>query len=281
MLNWTNADGLKIQAIHWPVEQPKAVVTLVHGIGEHIGRYEHVARWFNAHAVAVLGYDHQGFGRSDGPRGHANSLEALLDDMGQALAETRRLHPGIPHFLYGHSLGGNLVLNYLLRRQPELTGVIATAPWIRLAFPAPFLKVLAGRLLHRFLPTLRLPNGLAVQFISHDPAVVEAYQQDPLVHDRLSLAAGIQLLDASIWLDKFEGKTPVPLLLQHGGSDRLTNAAATADFAGRITGPVTHREWPGLYHEIHNEPEKEEVFAFTLDWMGKFLTIKKASVQIK
>ena len=266
-LNWTNAEGLQIHASHWPVEQAKAVLTLVHGIGEHIGRYDHVARWYNAQGIAVLGYDHQGFGRSEGLRGHAKSLEVLLDDIGQALDETRKLYPGAQHFLYGHSLGGNLVLNYLLRRKPELAGVIATDPWIRLAFPAPLLKVLAGRLLHRFLPTLRLPNGLAVQFISHDRAVVEAYQNDPLVHDRLSLAAGIQLLDASIWLDQYQGETPLPLLLQHGGADRLTSADASKELSERLSGPVTYQEWPGLYHEIHNEPEKEEVFEFTLAWM--------------
>lgn len=266
-LQWTNAERLQIHAIHWPVEQPKAVMTLVHGIGEHIGRYEHVARWFNQNKIAVIGYDHQGYGQSEGRRGHAKNLEVLLNDIGQALEETRKLYPGVPHFLYGHSLGGNLVLNYLFRRKPQLAGVIVTAPWIRLAFPAPFLKVLVGRLLRRFTPSFRLPNGLAVQFISHDPAVVEAYKNDPLVHDQLSVAAGIELLDASIWLDQYQGTTTIPLLLQHGGGDKLTSPEATKTLADRLSGPVTHREWPGLYHEIHNEPEKEEVFSFTLEWM--------------
>ncbi len=271
-LEWNNAQGLRIHACHWPAEQPRAALTLVHGIGEHIGRYDHLARWYAARGVAVLGYDHQGFGQSAGLRGHAKNLNAVLDDIGQALAETRRRYPGLPHFLYGHSLGGNLALNYLLRRRPDLTGVVATAPWVRLAFPAPLLKVLAGRLLYRILPTLRLPNGLAVPFISHDPAVVEAYQKDPLVHDRLSLAAGIDFLDAAIWLDRYAGPTPLPLLLQHGADDRLTSPAGTRDLAGRLSGPVVFREWPGLYHEIHNEPEKAAVFAYTLAWMEQHLT---------
>jgi alpha-beta hydrolase superfamily lysophospholipase len=270
-LHWKNAEGLQIHAQHWPVSQAKAVITLVHGVGEHIGRYAHVAQWFNQQQIAVLGYDHQGYGKSKGLRGHAKSLAVLLDDIGQALDETRQRYPGIPHFLYGHSLGGNMVLNYLFRRQPELQGVIATAPWIRLAFPAPFLKVLAGRVLHRFLPTLRLPSGLAVQFISHDPAVVDAYQNDPLVHNKLSLSAGIQLLDASIWLDNYAGKSPLPLLLQHGTGDKLTSAPATKELADRLAGNVTLKEWPELYHEIHNEPEKEAVFGYTLAWMQALL----------
>lgn len=273
-LTWKNARGLQIYAWHWQVPNPVAVITLVHGMGEHIGRYTHLAQWFNRNGVAVLGYDHQGYGQSGGKRGHARSLEVLLDDMEQALDETRKHYPDVPHFLYGHSLGGNLMLNLLFRQKPALSGVIATAPWIRLAFPAPLLKVIAGRVLHHFLPTLRLPNGLAVHFLSHDPAVVEAYQKDPLVHDQLSLAAGIQLLDASIWLDKYAGETPLPLLLQHGGDDKLTSAQATRDMAERLHGPVTHKEWPGLYHEIHNEPEQEAVFAFTLDWMRSVANFK-------
>ncbi|MBK6931551.1 MAG: alpha/beta hydrolase [Saprospirales bacterium] len=268
-LSWHNAEGLPIHAVHWPVQRPRAVFTLVHGQGEHIGRYDYMARWYNAKGVAVLGYDHQGYGRSGGRRGHARNLGVLLDDIGQALEATRQHYPGAPHILYGHSLGGHLALNYLFRRRPDLQGVVATAPWIRLAFPAPVLKVLTGRVLQRFLPAVRLPNGLAVHFLSKDPAVVEAYKSDPLVHNQLSLAAGIDLLDGSIWLDQYRGETPAPLLLQHGTADKITSAQATLDLALRLKGNVTFREWPGLYHEIHQEPEKEQVFRFTLEWVEK------------
>ncbi|MEQ1745610.1 MAG: lysophospholipase [Saprospiraceae bacterium] len=267
-LTWTNPEGIPIHAAHWPEKKPWAAITLVHGQGEHIGRYDHLGRWFNERGVAVLGYDHQGYGQSGGTRGHAKNLAFLLNDIGQAFGQTQERYPDTRHFLYGHSMGGNLVLNYLLRRRPtDLTGVVATAPWVRLAFSAPLLKVLAGRLLSRLTPSLRLPNGLAVHFLSRDPAVVEAYQNDPFVHNRLSVAAGIQLLDGAIWLDQYAGDTPLPLLLQHGSADRITSAAATGELAERITGKVTFREWPGLYHEIHNEPEQEQVFQVTLDWM--------------
>lgn len=266
-LTWTNPEGLRIHAAHWPENKPWAAITLVHGQGEHIGRYDHLGQWFNDRGVAVLGYDQQGYGKSAGTRGHARSLDALLDDIGQALDETRERYPDARHFLYGHSMGGNLVLNYLLRRRPNLSGVIATAPWVRLAFPAPVLKVLAGRVLNRLTPSLRLPNGLAEHFLSRNPLVVEAYRNDPLVHNRLSVAAGIQLLDAAIWLNQYTGDTPTPLLLQHGAGDRITSAPATRELAGRLRGKVAFREWPNLYHEIHNEPEQEQVFQATLDWM--------------
>ena len=200
-LHWNNAEGLQLFAAHWPVAQPRAVIALVHGQGEHIARYDHMAEWFNQHQIAVLGFDHQGYGRSQGKRGHAKNLTVLLDDIGQLLEETRKLYPETPIFLYGHSMGGGLVLNYVTRRNPDLKGLIATGPWIRLAFEAPAFKVIAGRILKYFMPTLTLPTGLAAHFISHDEAVVKAYLADPLVHSKLSAAAGIALLEGAKWLD--------------------------------------------------------------------------------
>lgn len=267
-LHWKNASGLNIFAANWSVKEPRAVIALVHGQGEHIGRYAHVAQWFNRHGIAVLGYDQQGYGRSEGKRGHAPNLHALLDDIGLLLEKTRQMYPGTPVFLYGHSMGGGLVLNYVTRYEPALEGLIATAPWIRLAFEAPAFKVVAGRFLRRFMPTLTLPTGLAAHFLSHDEAVVKAYKTDPLVHNKLSAAAGIALLEGAKWLDNWAGTFNIPVLLQHGSDDKITSADATSRFAGRVKGDVTHREWPGLYHEIHNEKEKEEVFDYTLGWMA-------------
>lgn len=268
-LSWQNAEGLTIFGAHWPVEHPRAVIALVHGQGEHIARYDHLARWFNARRIAVLGFDHQGHGRSAGKRGHARHIDAYLDDIGQMLDRVKQTYPGVPVFLYGHSMGGNLTLNYVLRRQPQgLAGHIVTGPFIRLAFEAPMAKMVAAKLLRRFMPTLTLPTGLAAHFLSHDPAVVSAYKNDPLVHDQLSAAAGLALIEGGLWLDKFEGKYPVPLLLQHGASDKITSAPATRAFSERVSGDVSYTEWPELYHEIHNETEQEKVFELTLEWMN-------------
>lgn len=258
-----------MHAVQWPATPARAVMLLVHGQGEHIGRYGHLASWYNAQGIAVVGYDQQGYGQSEGRRGHAKSVEVLLDDLGQALEETRKLYPELPLFLYGQSMGANILLNFLFRRHPGVSGAVASSPWIRLAFDPPAVKVWAGRLLRRYMPHLRLPNGLAVRFLSHDPKVVDDYQRDRLVHNLLSAGAGIDLLESAGWLNRYAGETPVPLLLMHGGADRITSAPATRELAGRLQGDVTHREWPDLYHELHNEPEKEQVFAYTLAWMEK------------
>lgn len=270
-LNWKNSQGIELYAAHWPVANPIAVIALAHGQGEHIGRYQHVAEWYNAHGVAVVGFDHQGYGRSGGPRGHVKDLDAFLDDIGLLLEKTAELYPDKPLFLYGHSMGGNLVLNYALRRKPELKGLIATSPWIQLAFEAPAIKVLVGKLMRKFMPTLTLPTNLAAHFISQDKAVVEAYKNDPLVHDKISAAAGIALMDAADWLDSYKGEVPMPLLLLHGTGDKIISPVATKAFAERVKGDVTHQEWDGLYHELHNENEKAEVFEYTFNWMKQHL----------
>ncbi|MDO8366884.1 MAG: lysophospholipase [Saprospiraceae bacterium] len=266
-LHWINAEGLQLYAANWSVNNPRAVIALVHGQGEHIGRYDFVARWFNEHGIALIGYDQQGYGRSQGKRGHAINLDVLLNDIGLLLEKTCHMYPNLPVFLLGQSMGGGLVLNYVTRRKPELAGLIALAPWIRLAFEAPALKIVAGKILKRFMPTLTLPTGLAAHFLSHEEAVVKAYKSDPLVHDKLSAAAGIALLEAAKWLDLWAGEFNIPVLLQHGGDDKITSADATRRFFERAKGDVTHREWAGLYHEIHNEKEKEEVHEYTLKWI--------------
>ena len=273
VLSLQNKENIRLHLAEWPTEPPRAVIALVHGQGEHIGRYAHLAAWYNRQGVAVVGLDLQGHGRSEGRRGHVRDLDALFDDIGLLLDETRRRYPQVPLFLYGHSMGGNLTLHYTARRQPALHGLIATSPWIRLAFEAPALKVMAGRLLRHFLPTLSLPTGLTARFIAQDAAVVRAYETDPLVHNRLSASAGIVLLESAAWLNRYSGKFPTPLLLLHGTGDRIVSAPATREFFGRVSGDVTHHEWPDLYHELHNEREQEAVFAYTLAWLEKRIAV--------
>jgi alpha-beta hydrolase superfamily lysophospholipase len=262
-----NPEGMSLQATHWPVEKPRAVLALVHGQGEHVGRYPHLAAWYNQRGIAVVGIDLQGHGKSEGARGHAKALDSLLNDIGTLLNEVKRLYPGVTTFLYGHSMGGNLCLNYTIRRKPAIKGLIVTGPWIRLAFEAPAVKIIVGKLLRKFMPTLSLPTGLTARFLSHDENVVNGYMNDPLVHDKLSASEGIFMMEAADFLNKYEGAMPVPTLIMHGDDDRLTSAPASREFAKRAKGDITHHTWPDLYHEIHNEASQEEVFALTLGWL--------------
>lgn len=271
-LHWQTADGLEIFGRCWqPDAEIRAVVCLVHGLGEHSGRYAHVAAALTAAGYALLGFDLRGHGRSAGLRGHTPSYKALLDDIALLLEQAERYFPGRPRFLYGHSLGGNLVLNYALRRRPQLAGVVATGPWLRLAFEPSRVQVLLARTMDRLWPAFSQANGLEVTALARDPAVVQAYQDDPLVHDRVSARLFAVCYSAGLWALAHASEFPLPLLLMHGSADRLTSAAASQEFANRAP-DCTFQLWDGFYHELHNEPEKDAVLARMLDWLGQRLS---------
>ena len=268
-------DGVQLYSQSWqPDGTPKAAVCLVHGIGEHSGRYARVAEALCAAGYALCGYDLRGHGHSGGPRGHSPSYDAMLDDIALLLAEASRRYPGRPQFLYGHSLGGNLVINYALRRRPPLSGVVATSPGLRTATPQPALKLWLGKIAYRVAPGLTLPTGLLLEGLSRDPAVVEKYRADPLVHDLVSARFGLDFLNAGEWaLDAVRAaEFPLPLLLVHGTADALTSAQASRDFAAKAGPRCALKLWEGLYHETHNEPEKAEVLAYMIAWLEQHLS---------
>ncbi len=265
--SWKNTTGFKIAGRHWPVANPNLVVCLVHGFGEHIGRYEHVAAFFARHQIAVIGYDRSGHGASGGKRGHTQYYDLLLEEIGQLIEQAESRYPGVPLVLYGHSQGGNLVLNYLLKKPGKIKAVISTGPWIQLAFKPPGFKVFIGKLTRRLMPSFSQPNGLNPAHLSTDPEVGKAYIADPLVHDRVTTETGLSMLESGEFLNSYAGAFPAPLLLMHGEQDQITSPSATKAFASRVKGDVTLKIWSGLYHEIHNEFEKEAVLNTILEWL--------------
>jgi acylglycerol lipase len=265
---WQTEDGLQLYAQGWqPETEPKGMVCLVHGLGEHSGRYAHLAAFLNQAGYALLALDLRGHGKSQGPRGHTPSCEALLDDIAHFLAEATARYPDRPRFLYGHSLGGNLVIEYALRRRPQLAGVIATGTSFRLAFEPPAWKLTLGKIMYNLWPTLSMSNELDRQGLSRDPEVVRAYNEDPLVHDRVSARLAMDMLQSGLWSLEHATEFPLPLLLMHGGADRLTSAQASREFASQAGHLCTLKIWDGFYHEIHNEPEQRQVFAYLLEWL--------------
>ena len=269
-LEWETDDGLRLAVKNWkPATEPKALICLIHGLGEHSGRYHHLGVYLNEAGYAFLAFDLRGHGRSQGQRGYAPNFRALLQDISLSLKEGRKLYPGCPLFLYGHSMGGNLVLNYVLRIQPQLAGVIVTSPFLRTAFEPPVWKVVLGRIMYSLWPNLSLANELDAKGISRDPEIVRAYKNDPLVHDRLTPRLGIDLLRSGLWALEHANEFTLPLLLMHGDADSIVSAKASSEFAVGAGKGCTLKIWPGLYHELHNEPEKEEVFSYLLGWLEK------------
>lgn len=267
------ADGLRLHITHFPAPpSPRGHVLLVHGLGEHAGRYAHVAAAFAARGWAVHAHDHRGHGRSEGPRGVLASPRVLLADLGAMVALQRAQRVG-PLLLLGHSLGGVVAARYVAE------GLAATpARWWRpvdgLMLSSPALDAglgLVNRLLLSTLgpisPSLQLANGLDVTGISRDKAVVAAYQADPLVHDRVSPRLVRFIVDAGEQVRALAGQWTVPTMLQWAGADRLVAPRGSAAFAAAAPAPVVaHRVWPALFHELMNEPEQAEVLATYLDW---------------
>lgn len=261
-------DGLELFVHAFPSEEPpKAIVCLVHGHGEHIERYEHLASYLNDAQYSMIGFDLRGHGQSGGSRGHTPSYEALLDDIDTFLDEVRKDYPNLPLFLYGHSMGGNLVLNYAMRRKPDVKGVIATGPWLKLAFEPSKTQVMLAKMMQKLFPAFTQNSDLATDALSRDPDVVRAYEEDPYVHDKISARLFMVIHNSGLWALEHAAEFPLPLLLMHGGADRITSAEASKAFGEKAKEKTDLKIWEGLYHEIHNEPEKEEVFKTIVEWL--------------
>ncbi|CAM2065384.1 Lysophospholipase [Sulfidibacter corallicola] len=253
----------------WTPESPaRALICLVHGLGEHGGRYDHLAAYFNREGIAVTVMDMRGHGRSDGPRGHFPGYPAIFAEIDGLLLEGARRCAGVPVFLYGHSMGGNMVLSYLLRHQSSvpLAGSIATGPLLRTAFEPPSWKVFMGKLLYAVWPGFSMANELDTKGLARDPEVASKYLADPLVHNRIT-PRFMDVMDGGEYLIEHAASLATPLLLLHGERDPITSAPASAEFAEKAGARCRFKSWPDLLHEIHNEPEKEEVFACELAWM--------------
>ncbi|MCX6301468.1 MAG: lysophospholipase [Bacteroidia bacterium] len=253
-----------------PKQKTRANIIFVHGLGEHIQRYTAWAEQFSIEGIGFTGVDLPGHGRSDGGRGNIRSY-ALTDEMIEILSESsKNTFPGIPVFLYGQSLGGGILIDYLLREKPYLKGAIVTSPWLKLSFEPDKSKIRLASIMKNILPGLAQPSGLIVDHISHDREVVEKYAADPLVHDRISLSLFHSAMSSAAHSLAHAGELEVPLLLVHGSDDKICSPEGSRIFASK-TSLAELKIWEGGYHELHNEPFKKEVFDFILNWINKKL----------
>lgn len=266
---WHGSGQIRFYARGWePDKKPKAVVALVHGLGEHSGRYAHIGAALAAAGYALAGFDLRGHGQSGGPRGHTPSYETLMDDIADFLTQIKARYPRLPVFLYGHSMGGNLVLNFCLRRRPKVQGVIATAPWLKVAFEPPAWKMRLARTMNRIAPGFTQRSGLETAALAHDTETVRNYANDPLVHDKISARLFMVMHESGLWALDHASAFPCPILLMHGTADRITSPGASRQFAERAAKKVTWRAWDGCYHEIHNEAQAAEVIRVMIRWIG-------------
>lgn len=265
----TAIDGQQVYFQQWqPDIAPIARVLLIHGVGEHSGRYAHVGDFFANAGIALTGFDLLGHGKTDGQRGHADSYEVFCRQIDHFLPDLFSAQPAAPVFLYGHSMGGLIAMYYTLQRKPEkIIGVISTSPGLKPGYPIPAWKTTVGNLLYSILPRFSMDNGLPLDGISHDKAVVEAYKADKLNHPLISARMGMDLIRNGELVSAKAADFSLPLLLMVGGDDQLVSPDAVKEFGANSGNKTTLKVWEGGYHELHNEPFKREVLQIMVDWI--------------
>jgi alpha-beta hydrolase superfamily lysophospholipase len=273
---WKSFDGLTMFARGWaPEGDPKAVVCLVHGLGEHSGRYAHVGEAFVNAGYALLGFDLRGHGKSGGPRGHTPALEAFFKDIEEFVHQASQRYPNAPRFIYGHSLGGLLSLSFALSHKPDVRGMIISSPGLRTAIHEQKAKLMLAKILGVVAPTITLPSELNASHISRDPQVVKTYVNDPLVHDKITTGFGRAGLQATDLVFARAAQLSVPVLLVYCSEDKIAFPRGSEEFASLAPKElITLKRFEGLYHEPHNEPEKAEVLKTYIQWLDEQVKAK-------
>lgn len=253
---------------HWPVDQPKAVVGIVHGFGEHSGRYAHVAAFLNRHGYAVTTYDLPGHGQTQGKRGHVDRYDTLLDSVQTLLDFTRTEYPELPVFLFGHSMGGNILANFLIRRQPRIKGAVVQGAWLKVPYELPKFEIWLAKTMRNILPSIQVSSKLDVSAVSRDPAVVAAYKADKLNHSVITPGWFFGAYEAQQYAIDHAADIQVPTLIMHGAADKIAGPdGSKALYENGNKALLTFKTWDGLYHEIHNEPEQQAVLAYMTGWL--------------
>ena len=249
---------------------PRGTVLLVHGLGEHMGRYSHVASHLNHWGFAVRGYDHYGHGQSNGPHGGLPSDTRLLDDVSRMVDDTRTQMPaGSPLVLLGHSMGGGVVGRVVSLHPTKVDALVMSSPALDPGLNA-FQKLLLATL-PAIAPNLRVNNGLDAQLICHNPAVVRAYLADPLDHDRISARLARFIATAGPATVEQAPQWSTPTLLMFAGSDKLVNPEGSRSFAAKAPACVSAHCFEHMYHEIFNEPDQAQVFSHLKTWLDQRL----------
>jgi len=245
-------------------------IILIHGLGEHSGRYHEWAKKFHNSGFGFIAVDLPGHGKSDGKRGHIKSYRITDEMIGILISECSKTFQDVPIFLYGHSLGGGIVLSYILRKKPDIKGAIITSPWIKLAFePSRGKKILAGIMRH-ILPSFVQRTGLVTEHLSRINDVVDKYTTDPLVHDFISVSLFYNAISAGEYCLQNAETLSVPVLLMHGLDDQITSPAGSSEVASKSK-LITLKIWEGGYHELHNEPFSDRVFNEIISWIKNLI----------
>ncbi|MAR11859.1 MAG: lysophospholipase [Blastopirellula sp.] len=280
-IEYVQLNGTRTCVRMWtPTGNVSAAITLVHGLSEHSGRYQPVVQQLLKAGFAVLAFDLPGHGLTEGRRGHVPAYAQLMDRVGWLVQESQTRFPQQPQVLFGHSWGGSLVLNYVLRKRPNLAALVASAPALRLAYRPPVAKLLLGRLMYRLWPSLTMAKDVDTNLLTRSQEVRDAFKADSLNHERISSRLAIDLLDTGKWAREHAAELTTPTLILHGDADQITCSQASCEFAEQAGDHCQIKIFPGLYHEPHHEPEAEEVLGYLITWLQTKLPSPRATDSI-
>lgn len=267
----------KLTGYKWDIEDPVKTVCLIHGIGEHAGRYDRLAEAFNRQKIAVFAMDLRGHGMSDGKRGDCAPRRSVLGDIDALIEEAKRLHPDRPTVIYGHSMGGNISLDYRNRGKynGDIAGYVISAPWIKLVRSVPKPLYILVKTAAKAVPEMTISSSVDTSVLGN-PANNKKYEKDPLVHKKISLRCAIDGFDIgnALYEDTHqiagEGRKR-PMLLMHGQCDKICDIAGSDKVAENQKATCKYIRWQGLYHEIHNggpESDGSEVIQTAANWIA-------------
>lgn len=267
---YTTHDQLELYLQAWMPEEAKASLLLVHGLGEHSSRYGHFAQKLVDQGIAVFTFDGRGHGKSSLPKPSAyfDNYEEYLKDIDALFGKVKAYFPGIPSFIFGHSMGGGLVAAYTLEYNPEANGIILSAAALKPADDVSQILIAVSSIVSKVAPKLKVLQ-LDSTKISHDAEEIRKYDEDPLVyHEAVPARTGYELLRMMRKIESSSKSFKHPVLMLHGSEDGLTNPKGTAQFFDQISSlDKTFQKYPGLYHELLNEFEKEKVMNDILNWL--------------
>ncbi len=265
---WKTKDKKTLFAQCWkPDEESKKTILLIHGLGEHSGRYERWAKLFVEEGFNFLTFDLRGHGRSSGKRAYAKSLDILLDDIDLLFTKAEKMFKNSKFVLYGHSMGGNLVLNHVICRNHPVDALIASSPWLKLPKEPPGPVLAIASIASRFFPKLTLKSNLDLNNRSHDPEVEKEFQKDPLNFKKISFRLFNEMYKAGYHASRNVYKINYPFLLMHGTEDKITSHRASENYVMNTSSKTKLKLWEGQYHELHNELIYKEIFDFIIDWL--------------
>ena len=263
----SHSDGLKLQGYRWSVKNPVAVMSLVHGLAEHCGRYEKLAQHLNRNGIDVIGVDLRGHGQTEGPRGVSLQYADIAGDVSTLVEETKSQYPGLPRFLFGHSLGGGLVLHHGMTAVGDtLSGYLVSAPLILPRKPVSKITRGAVKFLRKISPMATLPIPVSGEKVSTIPEEQERYNTDPLRHRRIGVGLAVDMIETGEEIFAKAAQWEKPLRIWHSRSDKITSADASEYFAQQAKN-CEFTAFDEVQHETHQDRSRDEVHELVVEFI--------------